>query len=397
MIRSGLMFAAAILLFVAACSEPTGLPEKTSLPNAVQQDTMVEWLQPPAGELPRRSEDEKQRGMQVGRELPRPELLQPSLDPTLQPFVAKLDPNVSASFIGGASDTLPGLVQSWIRAFNEYYPNAKFEIGTPYAGSLGMLEVIDGNYDFVFVSRELKPTDISSFNEKYGYPPLSVPISGGSYRHYGFLDAIGFFVHVDNPLDRLSFDEIDRLYSSTQHRGGTPIATWGDLGLTGEWAERQVNLYSVAPWNGFEEFVRQRALSVDRGRGEWRDDVVFSDKAFSVSGNVADDPLGIGYTGLAYIAEGVKMLPLSDSGEGGTYVEPSYERVADATYPLSRLIYFNTNRRPGDPMNPVLEELLRFILSREGQQLILDQAIYLPLRSSQTNASLALVEQGGKP
>ena len=89
--------------------------------------------------------------------------------------------------------------------------------------------------------------------------------------------------------------------------------------------------------------------------------------------------------------------PLSNAGEAGPYIAPSYQRVADATYPLSRLIFFNTNRDPDDPVNPVLDEFLRFILSREVQQLILDQAIYTPLRSSQANASLALLEQGGKP
>lgn len=396
MLRFGLTIAATAAIFLAACAEPAGAPEEAEDTNRAQRDAMVEWLRPPVGDLPRRSEEEKERGMQVGRELPRPELLQPTLDSALEPFVARLDANVSGSFIGGASDTLPGLVHSWIKAFNQHYPNAKIEIGTPYAGSLGMLQVIDGNYDFVFVSRELKPTDISSFTDKYGYPPLSVPISGASYRHYGFLDAIGFFVHVDNPLDRISFEQIDRLYSSTRHRGGAPIATWGELGLSGKWADQPVHRYGVSPWNGFEEFVRQRVLSVDGKRGEWRDDIEFSEKAFPIAGQVANDPLAIGYTGLAYITNGVKMLPLSDSSEGGTFIAPSYDRVADATYPLSRLIYFNVNRPPGDAMNPILEEFLRFILSRDGQQLVLDQAIYLPLRDSQANASVALLEQGGE-
>src|SRR5258708_29923233 len=110
---------------------------------------------------------------------------------------------------------------------------------------------------FVMVSRELKPTDVSGFAEKFGYPPFSAPISGGTYRHFGFLDAIAFFVHPDNPLKQLTFDQIDALYSTTHHRGGGAITTWGQLGLTGEWADKPVHLWGVKPWNGFEEFIRQ--------------------------------------------------------------------------------------------------------------------------------------------
>lgn len=352
---------------------------------------MVEWLQPAIADLPLRSEEEKQQGMEFGRELPQPEFLQPTLDPDLPGFVPSLDSGVSASYVGGASDVLPGLVLAWIAEFNKIYPNVGIEIAKPYAGSLGMLEVIEETYDFVFVSRELKPTDISSFNEKFGHDPLSTPVAGGSYRHYGFLDAIGFFVHVDNPLDGLSFDQIDALFSSTRHRGGEPITTWGQLGLGGEWKDRPINLYGIEPWNGFEEFVRQRALSVGDQRGEWRADINYSHQSFPVADSVASDPNGLGYTGLAYINRGVKMLPVR-SEAGGDYIAPSYENVANASYPLSRLIFFNTNKVPGERLDLVLDEFARFILSREGQQIILDQAIYIPLRSWQADESRAALD-----
>lgn len=369
----------------------TAAPEasKPGAGTAVQEPTvtnMVEWLQPAIGDLPLRSEEEKRKGMEVGRELPKPELLQPSLDENLPAFVPALDPEISVAYTGGASDVLPGLVLAWIEEFNTYYPNVSIDIAKPYAGSLGMLEVIEETYDFVFVSRELKPTDISSFKEKFGHEPLSTPVAGGSYRHYGFLDAMGFFVHVDNPLDRLTFDQIDALFSSTRHRGGEPITTWGQLGLNGDWKDRPINLYGIEPWNGFEEFIRQRILSVDGRRGEWREGINYSHVVFPLAEKVAADPFGLGYTGLAYVNRGVKMLPVSVE-TGGPYMAPSYENVANATYPLSRLIYFNANKIPGNRLPPVLDELVRFILSREGQQVVLNQAVYVPLRSWQAEES----------
>ncbi len=384
-------------IVVAACGEAGSPASSAEVFEDDPATPMVEWVLPANAELPRRSDEEKQRGMQEGRTLPRPEFLQPPLDSALMPFIPALDSAVEATFVGGASDILPGLVLRWIEAFNTHYPNVDIEIGTPYAGSLGMLEVIEGDYDFVFVSRELKPTDISSFTERYGYPPLSVAVSGGSYRHYGFLDAIGFFVHPDNPVEKLSFEQIDRMFSSTRHRGGQPIGTWGDLGLGGEWAEREINLYGIAPWNGFEEFVRQRVLNYGNARGEWRDDIAFSKTAFAVAGQVAADRAGIGYSGLAYVTAGVKVLPLAQTGKTNGYIAPSYERVADATYPLSRLIYFNTNRLPDTPMDPVIQEFIRFILSEEGQQHILEHAIFLPLRGTQADASLATIGAGETP
>ena len=231
-----------------------------------------------------------------------------------------------------------------------------------------------GNIELVFVSRELKPDDIVDFHAKFGYDPLSVPISGGSYRHFGFLDAVAFFVHPDNPLQRLGFDQLDALLSTTRHRGGAAIQTWGQLGLSGEWAAKPVHVYGIKPWNGFEEFVRQRVLSVSGKRGEWREDLNFEKVVFPVAGHVANDRLGIGYSGLAYLDQPVKILALGETISGPFY-PPTYESVGLAQYPLSRLIYVNCNRAPGKPMNPALEELLRFILSRDGQKLILEQGV----------------------
>jgi phosphate transport system substrate-binding protein len=352
---------------------------------------MVEWLVPAlTTHVPQTAEEAKQ-GQQSGRKLPPPEVLQPVLDsalPLFQPRPGKL----TGSFKGASSDVLKVLVEKWFEKFRIYHPEVTLTISPPYAGSLGAIELVKGDLDFVFVSRELKPDDIKDFRAKFGYAPLSVPVSGGSYRHFGALDAIAFCVNKSNPLEQLTFDQIDAMYSSTHHRGGKPITKWGDLGLTGEWADKPVKLYGIKPWNGFEEFVRQRVLSVGEQRGEWRDDVNFEKTVFPVAKKVADDRTGIGYTGLAYIDAGVKVLPVVERS-GGTVLAPTYENVALGIYPLSRLTFFNTNKAPGKPLDPALEEFVRFILSREGQQVVLDQASYIPLRENQARSSRALLDR----
>jgi phosphate transport system substrate-binding protein len=351
---------------------------------------LVQWLDTPRATVMPQTEQEAETGKTSGRKLPEPELLQPKLDPALPAYRPRKDLKLSGTFKGAASDVLPGLANLWFAAFKKYYPNVNLSVAPPYAGSLGAKELVKQNIDFVFVSRELKPDDITDFKAKFGYAPFSIPIVGGSWRHFGFLDAVAFFVSKDNPLEKLSFDQLDAIYSSMQHRGGKPITTWGQLGLSGDWADKPIHVYGIKPWNGFEEFIRQRVLSDAGKRGEWRDGIAYEKLVFPLAKRVADDRYGIGYSGLAYIDSGVKLLPLAEHTEG-PFFAPSYENVARATYPLSRLIYFNTNKAPGKPLDPAIEEFLRFVLSREGQQIVRDQAIYLPLRATQANHSLALL------
>ncbi|MBX3749955.1 MAG: substrate-binding domain-containing protein [Opitutaceae bacterium] len=328
---------------------------------------------------------------QQGRDLPTPEAVQPTLDPALPPYAPRRDIELSGHVKGASSDVLAQLAKQWIAAFQKLYPKVTIDLPPPYAGSLGALELIKGDLQFVLVSRELKPSDVAGFSEKFGYAPFSAPVSGGTWRHFGFLDSIAFFVHPENPIRQLTLEQIDAIYSATRHRDGEPARTWGDLGLTGEWADKPIHAWGVKPWNGFEEFIRQRALSVEGKRGEWRPDINFTDTVFPLSEAVASDPYAIAYSGLAYIDDGLKQLAIVPPS-GGAAVPPSYEAVMAARYPLSRLVYFNANKEPGQPLSPVLEEFLKFILSREGQQIILDQAVFIPLRAEQAGASRTLLQ-----
>ena len=342
--------------------------------------SMVEWLEPPLPTNKPQTAAEEEAGKAQGRTLPRPEVLQPALDPALPVYRPCQGHELQGSFKGTSSDVLPGLVKLWIQRFNAYCPQVHIDIAPPYAGSLGAKELIGQKIDFAFVSRELKPDDIEEFRQRFGYAPMSIPVAGGSYRHFGFLDAIGFFVNKGNPLERITYAQLDAILSSTRHRGAEPITRWGQLGLTGEWADKPIHVYAVKPWNGFEEFIRQRVLSTAGQRGEWRTDLNFEHLIFPVVSHIAQDRYGLGYSGLAFVDAGVKSLSVAQNDQGPFY-SPSYENVALETYPLTRLIYFNFNRPPGEPLPAALEAFLRFILSKEGQQVVLDEAIFLPLRA----------------
>jgi len=354
-------------------------------PSSAHMVQRLEALRPSAAP---QTEAEKEHGRRHGRTLPTPELLQPTLDAQLPAYVPQ--GRVSGTFRGGSSDVLVDLVGRWFERFKRYQPKVKLEIVPPFAGSLGTKELIAETLDFVFVSRELKPEDLSEFHARFGYAPTSIPILGGSYRHYGFLDTMAFMVHPDNPLSQLSFQQIDSIFSRTRHRGGAEISTWGQLGLTGEWADRPINIYGIRPWNGFEEFIRQKILDHNGKRGEWREDIHFEKLVFPLARKVSEDRYALGYTGLAYLDAPVRVLALKD--DHGVAIAPDYENVAAARYPLGRLVYFNLNRPPGHPLPPALKEFLRFVLSREGQEVVREQGIFLPLREFQAAQSRALLE-----
>ena len=375
--RQFALFASALALVASAEAQPA------------ETRPMVEWIVPALSTNKPQTEQEAKEGQLSGRALPPAEILQPILDPALPVYQPRKE-KLTGSFKGASSDVLKVLVEKWFAKFKTYHPEVTLSISPPYAGSLGAVELVKGDLDFVFVSRELKPDDVKGFKAKFGYDPLSVPVSGGSYRHFGALDAIAFYVNKDNPIEKISFDQLDAMYSSTHYRGGKPIAKWGDLGLTGEWADKPIKLHGIKPWNGFEEFVRQRVLSVGDKRGEWREDIAFEKVVFPVAKKVSEDRYGIGYSGIAYIDAGVKVISVVEKA-GDSPQAPTYENVALATYPLSRLIFFNTNKAPGKPLNPALDEFLRFILSREGQQVVLEHASYIPLRANQVQGSRTLL------
>jgi phosphate transport system substrate-binding protein len=352
---------------------------------------MVEWVIPALPTNKPQTPEQAEASRQRGRQLPAPEVLQPMLDRELPSYQPSKGLQLTGTFKGASSDVLTTVVHKLFEKFKTYHAGVTLTIAPPYAGSYGAVELVKENLDFVFVSRELKPEDIRDFKAKFGYEPTSVPVMGGSYRHYGALDSVAFFVHKDNPIEKLTFDQIDAMYSTTNHRGGKPATKWGDLGLKGEWADKPIHLHGIKPWNGFEEFIRQRVLSKGDRRGEWREDVKFEKLVFPVAGNVANDRYGVGYSGAAYIDAAVKMIPLA-ANAGDEPVAATYENVALATYPLSRLIFFNVNKAPGKPLTPAIDEFLRFVLSKEGQQVVLDHASYIPLRGWQAKTSRMLID-----
>jgi phosphate transport system substrate-binding protein len=321
------------------------------------------------------------------RERPAPEpLYNATVDPALP--VYRSAGAVSGSLKGICSETFPDVMKLWVDGFRKHQPGITIEVA-PAGGGVGSKALAEGQVDFAAVTREISPADEELFVKHYGYNPLEVAVVGGSYRSYGFTDALTFFVHPDNPIDHLSFAQIDAIYSKTRLRGaGQPIVTWGQADgalRAGDWGDKPIHAWGVQPWNGFEQFIRLRVLK----GGEWRDGLSLEKLVIPLPERVASDRYAISYSGVAYLKPGVavKRIAVSESSEG-PFLKGTFDEVAAQTYPLARVMYFYVNRAPGKPVDPRVREFLRYILSRDGQQAAVQDAIYTPLPSRLANASL---------
>lgn len=292
--------------------------------------------------------------------------------------------NLSGSLKGVESNTVTSLMQMWIDDFTKIYPHVKISVDIGGSGQGGP-RLTSGSADFGFIAREMMGREETPFVEKFGYKPLAVAVSGGSFAVKAFTDAIVFIVHKDNPLDQITFAQLDAIYSATRNRGvREPITTWGQLGLTGDWADKPIHAWGVEIPNGYDVFVNQRVLA----NGQWREGIGAPHTVLPLSNIVAADKYAISYTGLAWNNNpNTKVLKLS-ARPGDPYHEANFQEVAAQTYPLSRVIYIFANKAPGKSLNPVLKEFIKFALSKEGQADVVKDAIFTPLPSAMQRVEL---------
>ena len=336
-----------------------------------------------------------------GRPAPTRELTQPGLDANL---VAYRTCGASGSLKGTAPAIVVEVLGNWLRAFSEREPGVRIEVPSPYLppqGALnpGLRDFLAGRLDFAFITREMAGADVVAFRKAHGFEPLLVPVSGGSFRHFGFVDAVAVVVHESNPLRGLTLAQLDAVFSATRHRGGDKaVTTWDELGVA-QWAGKPVRVVGDGAWAAEESaratFFRERVMDAQGRRGEWRSSGRQPDEGDAiVTERVGRDPYAIGFTGMGHLSPDVRAIAIGP-GNGASPVEASYENVASAAYPLSRVFYLAVAKRPGESLPAPLDALVRFLLSREGQGIVLAHGVFLPLRAAQANGARTLLLPSG--
>ena len=221
----------------------------------------------------------------------------------------------------------------------------------------------------------MRSTEIDQFEAKYGYKPTQLRTS---------YDALAVYVNKDNPIEKASLAQIDGAFSKTRRRGGKNAGKWGDLGLTGDWSARPLSLYGRNSASGTYGFFRENVLS----NGDYKDTVKEQPGSASVVQGVTEDRFGIGYSGIGYKTSGVKVVALEDKG---LVSSGSYADVIAGKYPLSRFLFLYVNKAPGKALDPVVREFLRFVFSREGQEIVVKDGYY-PLPAKIVQEELAKLQ-----
>jgi phosphate transport system substrate-binding protein len=330
----------------------------------------------------------------------------------------RAEPQV-AGMIRNFGFPLAGAMRAWEEEFQKYQPRVRFADRFP-SGDVAIAGLVSGVSDLGPQGRELTLIEHLMFYETFGHAPSAVTVATGAYDTEGMANGLVVFVNARNPLASLTVDQLEGIFGA--ERTGTlrafkwqlhnarseakNLRTWGQLGLTGDWAHQEIHTYGHAP-SGTTNYFQLRVLhGSDKWNPNYREYVesgskmIGDDDAGMLGGlhhmladELSQDPYGIAWSVLpqARGVSGIKALALGSDAQG-PFVLPSEQTFQDRSYPLSRSIYIYFDRKPGTPLDPKLREFLRYVLSQEGQRVIAKLGKYLPLTREVVTAQLKLLE-----
>ena len=282
---------------------------------------------------------------------------------------------VSGNLNSIGSDSLNNLMALWAEGFRALYPNVNVQIEGK-GSSTAPPALIEGTAQLGPMSRPMKSSEIDEFEKKYGYKPTEVKVA---------VDALAVFVHKDNPLEGLTLKQVDGAFSSTRKQGGEAIETWDQLGLGEDFRGRAISLYGRNSASGTYGFFKEHALN----KGDYRATVKEQPGSSSVVTGIANDLFGMGYSGIGYKTAGVRALPLGEVE--GEYVEATAENALSGEYPLARFLMVYVNKAPNEKIDALTHEFLRFVLSKQGQEVVAKDG-YFPMPAELAAQVLAELE-----
>ncbi len=262
------------------------------------------------------------------------------------------NPELAGTVRSLGSSTATSLLERIANPFAKLHPGARIDFETG-GSSAAIPALIEGRSDLAPMSRRINETERAAFVERFGRPPLEIRIA---------VDAIGFFVHPDNPLESLSVEQLRRIFGD--HPTGDGPATWGDLGVEGPLAARRIVRMISLPSQGSHGIVRSDLL----GNGRYHLDCVQAIVATELIQAVTVDPAAIGFVPLVFRTPRAKMLAI-DTGDGEPRL-PTPEACVAGDYPFARYLYVYLDAPPDRGAMPLAAEFLRFALSRPGQNIV---------------------------
>jgi len=288
------------------------------------------------------------------------------VDPHFPPYKpVRLD---SAEIKSVGSDTLGDLMRNWAGDFSKLNPSVKIDVESK-GSNTAPSALLDGSSQLGPMSRPMRSEEYEPFEKKYGYHPVSFPVA---------VDALAVYVNKENPIECLTIDQLGEIFSKPYLFGITNITMWGSAGLTGDWATHPISLFGRNPASGTYDVFAEEVL---RGR-DFKGDVKQQPGSAEVVKMVAADKYAIGYSGIGYLTDAVRTVPLATTP--GECYDTSPASTYSGKYPLARYLYLYLNKAPDKALDPAILEFAKFILSRDGQTETIKSGFYPitePLRS----------------
>ena len=284
---------------------------------------------------------------------------------------------ISGNLSSVGSDTLANLMTLWAEEFKRNYPNVNIQIQAA-GSSTAPPALTEATSNLGPMSRKMKDKEVDAFEKKYGYKPTAIPVA---------IDALAVYVNKENPIKGLTIPQVDAIMSSTRKCGyASDIATWGDTGLEGSWAEKDIQLYGRNSVSGTYGYFKEKALC----KGDYKNNVNEQPGSASVVQSVTTSLNGIGYSGIGYKTSGVKAVPLAKA-EGEDFIEATPENAVAGNYPLARFLYVYVNKAPNQALAPLEQEFIKMVLSQTGQEVVIKDG-YIPLPASVVEKALESIK-----
>lgn len=280
-----------------------------------------------------------------------------TVSPSIPRYTATVRVAEEVNIMG--SDSLADSASAWDAGFRSSHPQSRVNFNSQLS-SVAIKELIQGTTPLIISARDLNQEEMAAFQAKFGYAPTRIPLC---------LDAIIVFVNKSNPVNELSLDQLDAIYSSTRLSGTKASGElWGDFVTKNEWRKRAINPYAREDGAAIRSFFQSSVL---RKGGKFKDNVQPRLDGMAMAEAVVTDPEGIGFHSMQSWYASVKVISIAPQ-DGQKAEPPSQEAVYAGKYPLVRSFYVFANKAPGKPMAPAYQEFARFLLSNEGQNAIAD-------------------------
>jgi phosphate transport system substrate-binding protein len=280
--------------------------------------------------------------------------------------------DVSGTVISIGSDTLANLMNFWSESFKKLHPNVTFQIEAK-GSATAPPALTEGKSLLGPMSRAMKPEELDAFEAKHSFKPTRYDVA---------LDCLAVWVNKDNPVKGFTLAQLDSIFSKSRKSGYEDVSTWGQAGVTDPaWADQPISLYGRNSESGTYAYFKEHAM----GKGDFKDSVKQQPGSAGVVQAVGKDRQGVGYSGIGYRTSDVRAVPLAKT-ENDNPVEPTFENALNKSYPLGRTLYIYVAKKPGEPLTPVVREFIRFVLSKQGQEIVVKDGFgQLPKRTIEKN------------